>query len=274
MGKTEMSLLLAIDIGNTNIVLGAFDLGQGPGGPLLHSWRIATTRERTADEYGLMFQDLLAHRGIEPSRVSEMAIASVVPPIQPVLESCCQRYFDADPLWLGPGVETGLRLSIDNPGELGADRIANCVGAMEKCGAPAIAIDLGTATTFDVVDGRGEYVGGMILPGIKIAAEALFHRAARLPRVEIAKPEDIIGRNTIEAMRSGLYYGGIAQMDGILERLAPRFPGTAVVATGGLAKTIAKESRYIQRVEPDLTLLGLRCIWHRNRRPKCPKCSP
>jgi len=263
-----MGLLLAIDVGNTNIVLGAFDLDQGQNGPLLHSWRIATTRERTADEYGLMFQELLRHRKIEPSLVSEMAIASVVPPIQPVLETCCLRYFDADPLWLEPGIELGLKLLIDNPNELGADRIANCVGVLEKYGAPAIAIDLGTATTFDVVNGQSEYVGGLILPGVKIAAEALFHRAARLPRVEIAKPENIIGKNTIEAMQSGLYYGGISQMDGILERLAQHVPGAAVIATGGLAKTIAKESRFIQQVEPDMTLYGLRCIWHRNRRAK------
>jgi type III pantothenate kinase len=263
-----MALLLAIDVGNTNIVLGAFDLDQGQDGPLLHSWRIATTRERTADEYGLMFQYLLMHRKIEPSLVAEMIIASVVPPIQPVLEACCQRYFDADPLWLDPGLETGLKLSIDNPNELGADRIANCVGALEKYGAPAIAIDLGTATTFDVVNDQREYVGGLILPGIKIAAEALFQRAARLPRVEIAKPESIIGRNTIEAMQSGLYYGGVSQMDGILERLLSRFPGAAAVATGGLAKTLATESRFIRQVEPDMTLYGLRCIWHRNRRPK------
>jgi len=261
-----MSLLLAIDVGNTNLVLGVFDLDQGQTSPLMHSWRIATTRERTADEYGLMFQELLRHRKIEPSLVSDMVIASVVPPIQPVLETCCLRYFDATPLWLEPSTNTGLNIQIDNPGELGADRIANCVGVLEKYGAPAIAIDLGTATTFDVVNDKREYVGGLILPGIKIAAEALFHRAARLPRVEIAKPENIIGKNTIEAMQSGLYYGGISQMDGILERLTQLVPRAAIVATGGLAKTIAKESRFIQQVEPDLTLCGLRSIWCRNRR--------
>jgi type III pantothenate kinase len=261
-----MPLLLAIDVGNTNIVLGAFDLDQY--GPPLHSWRIATTRERTADEYGLMFHDLLRQRGIELGHVTDMVIANVVPPIQPVLETCCQRYFDADPLWLGPGLETGLGLSIDNPGELGADRIANCVGVLEKYGAPAIAVDLGTATTFDVVNGQKEYLGGLILPGIKIAAEALFSRAARLPRVEIAKPVNLIGRNTVEAMQSGLYYGGISQVDGILDRLLACLPGAATIATGGPAKTIAKESGLVQHVEPDMTLYGLRCVWHRNRRPK------
>jgi len=264
-----MDLLLAIDIGNTNIVLGAFGLGQGQMAPLLHRWRIATTRERTADEYGLMFHELLRHRGIEPSLVSEIAVASVVPPVQPVLETCCRRYFGAAPFWIEPGVETGLKVSIDNPSELGADRIANCVGALEKHGAPAIAIDLGTATTFDVVNGQKEYVGGLILPGVKIAAEALFQRAARLPRVEIARPESLIGRNTVEAMQAGLYYGGIAQLDGILERLARQVPGAATIATGGLAKAIARESRFIQHVEPDLTLCGLSCVWHMNQRQRC-----
>jgi type III pantothenate kinase len=259
-----MSLLLAVDVGNTNIVLGAFDLEQGQSAPLLHSWRIATTRERTADEYGLIFQDLLYNKQLQISMVSEMVIASVVPPIHPVLETCCQRYFDLTPLWIGPGVKTGLKVMIDNPNELGADRIANCVGALERYGAPTIAVDLGTATTFDIINEKKEYLGGMILPGIKIAAEALFQRASRLPRVEIAKPEKLVGRNTIQAMQSGLVYGGIAQSDGILDRLTQQFPGAAIVATGGLAKTISKESKFVQHVEPDLTLVGLRAIWYKN----------
>jgi type III pantothenate kinase len=260
-----MRLLLAVDVGNTNIVLGIFDVANDVKFPLLHGWRIATTRERTADEYGLMFQDLLRHKGLDLGQVSEMIIASVVPPIHPVLEACCRRYFDVDPLWAVPGVETGLRVSIDNPNELGADRIANCVGALEKFGAPLIVVDLGTATTFDVVSNNSEYLGGMILPGIKISAEALFQRASRLPRVEIAKPEKLVGRNTVQAMQSGLYYGSIAQIDGILERLLQEHPGAAIIATGGLAKAISKESRFIRHVEPDLTLLGLRNIWALNR---------
>jgi type III pantothenate kinase len=260
-----MGLLFAADVGNTNIVLGIFDLGQGPTPPLLHRWRVATTRERTADEYGLMFQELLRHRGKELSMVTEMVFGSVVPPLHPVLETCCQRYFKASPLWVEPGIKTGLKVAIENPSELGADRIANCVGALEKYGPPAIAVDLGTATTFDIINEQSEYLGGMILPGIKIAAEALFQRAARLPRIEIAKPDQLIGRSTIQAMQSGLYFGSICQIDGILERLKERFPKAAVVATGGLAKTIASESKYIAQVEPDLTLNGLRSIWHRNQ---------
>jgi len=258
-----MRFLLAIDVGNTNIVFGLFDLDQGQKAPLSHSWRIATTRERTADEYGLTFQELFRHRGIELPDISEIIIASVVPPLHPVMEACCERYFDISPLWIEPGIKTGLSVTIENPSELGADRVVNCVGALEKYGAPVIVVDLGTATTFDVVNENREYLGGLILPGVKIAAEALFQRAARLPRVEIAKPEKLVGGNTVQAMQSGLYYGCIAQIDGILERLTQQYPSAAVVATGGLAKAISKESKYVQHVEPDLTLNGLRLIWFR-----------
>ncbi|MCL1893264.1 MAG: type III pantothenate kinase [Holophagaceae bacterium] len=261
-----MSLLLAVDVGNTNIVLGVFDLTQGQSSPLMHSWRIATTRERTADEYGLMFQELLRHQGKDLSQVSEMVFGSVVPPLHPVLETCSQRYFNTHPLWVEPGVDIILKVAIDHPNELGADRIANCVGAIEMHGTPAITVDLGTATTFDIVNNKCEYIGGLILPGIKIAAEALFQRAAKLPRVEIVKPLGIVGRNTIQAMQAGLYYGCIGQIDGILERLIAEFPGAVVVATGGLAKTVGKESKYINHVESDLTLNGLRSIWYRNRK--------
>ncbi|MDR0498975.1 MAG: type III pantothenate kinase [Holophagales bacterium] len=261
-----MRLLLAIDVGNTNIVLGVFDLDQVQNTLPLHSWRVATARERTADEYGLTFQELLRHRGMELSMVSEMVVASVVPPLHPVLETCCQRYFNINPLWIEPGVETGLKIIIDNPNELGADRIVNCVGAIEMFGAPVIVVDMGTATTFDVVNEKSEYLGGLILPGIKIAAEALFQRAARLPRVEIAKPEKLVGRSTVQAMQSGLYYGCIGQIDGILERLTQQFPKAVVAAAGGLAKTVGKESKFIKHVVPDLTLSGLHSIWSRNRR--------
>ena len=260
-----MELLLAIDVGNTNIVLGVFDLRQGAVPQLLHSWRIATTRERTADEYGLIFQDLLKHRGVSLSAVSELIIGSVVPPLHPVLETCCHRYFNRRPLWIEPSVNTGLKLSIDNPSELGSDRLANCVGAMDGHGIPAIVVDLGTATTFDVINENREYLGGLILPGIKIAAEALFQRAARLPRVEIVKPDRLVGRNTVQAMQSGLYYGCIGQIDGILERLIQQLPKATIVATGGLANSVRKESKFIKHVDPDLTLNGLRCIWSLNR---------
>lgn len=259
-----MPLLLAVDVGNTNIVLGVFDLTQDEA-PLLHSWRLATTRERTVDEYALSSLALLQHHSIDPARVRKVIISSVVPPLHPVLDTWIRTYFHTDPLWIGPGIKTGLKVLIENPGELGADRIVNSVAAIEAYGAPVIAVDFGTATTFDIVNGRREYLGGIIVPGLKIGAEALFQRASRLPRVEIAEPERLIGRNTVQAMQSGLFWGYVGQVDGILERLLAEQPGSQVVATGGLAKVIAPHSRYIHHTAPDLTLDGLKLLWKRNR---------
>lgn len=261
-----MSLLLAVDVGNTNIVLGVYDLTQGMAAPIANSWRLATTRERTADEYGLAIIDLLRYAKLDPARVRSLVISNVVPPLHPVLETWARRYFQAEPLWVEPGIKTGLKILLDNPQELGADRIVNVVAGLEKYGAPLIAIDFGTATTFDVVNDKREYLGGLILPGIKIAAEALSTRASRLPRVEIAKPERVIGKNTIQAMQSGLFYGYVGQVDGILERLMKEQPNATVVATGGLAKAIAAESKYIRNLEPDLTLDGLKILWLKNRK--------
>jgi len=264
-----MSLLLAVDVGNTNIVLGIFDLSAGDTGPILHSWRLATSRERTVDEYGLSSLALLKHAGIDPAAIRHVVISSVVPPLHPVLDAWLRVYFKAEPLWIEPGIKTGLKVLLDNPAELGADRIVNAVAGLEAYGAPLIAVDFGTATTFDVVNDRREYLGGIICPGLKISAEALFQRASRLPRVEIAEPERLVGRSTIQAMQSGLFYGYVGQVDGILERLLAEFPGSRVVATGGLAKVIAPASRFIQEVAPDLTLDGLRILWLKNRKP-CP----
>ncbi|MBP1629026.1 MAG: putative transcriptional acitvator, Baf family [Holophagaceae bacterium] len=261
-----MGLLLAIDVGNTNIVLGLFDLSQGKDAPVIQSWRISTSRERTPDEYGLASLALLSHRGIEPSQITDVIISSVVPPLHPVLDAWIQSYFNVDPIWIGPGVKTGLRVMLDNPSELGADRIVNCVAGIERFGIPLIVIDFGTATTFDVVNAKREYLGGLILPGLKIGAEALFQRASRLPRVEIAEPERLIGRNTVQAMQSGLFYGYVGQVDGILERLLGEFPEAKVVATGGLAKTIAASSKHIHICDSDLTLEGLRLLWMKNRK--------
>ncbi|MBK8792857.1 MAG: type III pantothenate kinase [Holophaga sp.] len=261
-----MSFLLAVDVGNTNIVLGVFDLSKGPEAPLVHSWRLATSRERTVDEYGLSSFALLRHCGIDPDQIQHVVVSSVVPPMHPVLDAWIKVYFHADALWIEPGIKTGLKLLIDNPSELGADRIVNAVAGLERYGAPLIAVDFGTATTFDIVNAKREYLGGIILPGLKIAAEALFQRASRLPRVEIAEPERLVGRNTVQAMQSGLFYGYVGQVDGILERLLVEFPDCPVVATGGLAKVIAPASKYIQNVEPDLTLEGLRILWTKNRK--------
>jgi type III pantothenate kinase len=261
-----MSLLLAVDVGNTNIVLGVYDLSQGVNAPILHSWRLATTRERTADEYGMATIEMLRHAKLDPEKIRSIAISNVVPPFHPVLEAWARRYFQTEPLWVEPGIKTGLKILLDNPLELGADRIVNVVAGLERYGAPLIAIDFGTATTFDVVNEKREYLGGLILPGIKIAADALSTRASRLPRVEIAKPERVIGKNTIQAMQSGLFYGYVGQVDGILDRLLKELPGANIVATGGLAKALAAESKFIQHLEPDLTLDGLKILWLKNQR--------
>ena len=266
-----MSLLLAVDVGNTNIVMGIYDLSLEPNAPLEASWRLATSRERTVDEYGLSSLGLLAHRGIAAEDIGQVVISSVVPPLHPVLDAWLRSYFQVEPLWIEPGVKTGLKVLLDNPLELGADRIVNAVAGLELYGAPLIAVDFGTATTFDVVNARREYLGGIISPGLKISAEALFQRASRLPRVEIAEPERLVGKSTVQAMQSGLYYGYIGQVDGILERLLEVYPGAKVVATGGLAKVIAPASKYIQEIAVDLTLEGLRILWRRNRKPvPCP----
>lgn len=261
----SMSLLLAVDVGNTNIVLGVFDLAEGPRSGLLHSWRLATSRERTIDEYGLSTLALLRHRGLEANDIQHVVISSVVPPLHPVLEGWSKTYFGVEPLWIEPGIKTGLKVLIDNPAELGADRLVNAVAGIEKHGAPLIVVDFGTATTFDVVNGKKEYLGGLITPGLKISAEALFQRASRLPRIEVTEPDRLVGRNTVQAMQSGLYYGYVGLVDGILERLLGEYPDSTIVATGGLARVIAPPSKYIRVVEPDLTLEGLRLIWQRNQ---------
>jgi type III pantothenate kinase len=264
-----MTLLLAVDVGNTNIVLGIFDLSKGEDAPLVHSWRLATSRERTVDEYGLSSLALLRHHQVEASEIKHVVISSVVPPLHPVLDAWLRVYFKCEPLWIEPGIKTGLKVLLDNPAELGADRIVNAVAGLEAYGAPLIAVDFGTATTFDVVNDRKEYLGGIISPGLKISAEALFQRASRLPRVEITEPERLVGRSTTQAMQSGLFYGYVGLVDGILERLLAEYPGSRVVATGGLAKVIAPSSRFIEVVAPDLTLDGLRLLWLKNRKP-CP----
>lgn len=261
-----MSLLLAVDVGNTNIVLGVFDLSQGERPGVLHAWRLATSRERTVDEYGLSALALLRHKGLEASQIAHVVVSSVVPPLHPVLDSWIRTYFGVEPLWIEPGIRTGLKVLIDNPAELGADRIVNAVAGLELVGAPLIAVDFGTATTFDIVNDRREYLGGIILPGLKIGAEALFQRASRLPRVEISQPERLVGRSTVQAMQSGLFWGYVGQMDGILERLLAEYPDSHVVATGGLAKVIVPACKHFHSIQPDLTLEGLRILWQKNRR--------
>ena len=263
-----MSYLLAVDVGNTNVVMGVYDLAQGPRSPLLGSWRMATSRDRTSDEYGLTSLGMLAQGGITPADIGEVVASSVVPPLNPVLDRWLRLYFRHEPFWIQPGITTGVTVLLERPEELGADRIVNAVAGIALYGAPLIVVDFGTATTFDVVSPNQEYLGGVITPGIGISSEALFQRASRLPRVEIAEPAQVIGRSTVQAMQSGLFYGYVGLVDGILARLLEAQPGSTVIATGGLAKVIAPASKHIQHIARDLTLEGLRLLWRMNRAPQ------
>ena len=253
-------MLLVIDVGNTNTVLGIFQ-----GETLRAQWRLTTNRAQTADEYGILIKNLFLLDGHRPESVKSMIIASVVPPLNGTLAEMAEKYFALKPLFLEPGTRTGMAIHYDNPQEVGADRIANSVAAFEKYGGPCIIVDFGTAITFDVVSELGEYLGGVIAPGIGISSEALFQRAARLPRVEIREPEAVIGTNTVSSMQSGLFYGAVGLVDGVLDRLCVVMgTKTRVVATGGQASWVASASKYKPPVDDSLTLEGLRIIHERN----------
>jgi len=254
-------MLLVIDVGNTNIVLGVYKDTE-----LLDHWRISTDRQRTTDEYGVLIRELFYLNDLRADDINAIIISSVVPPVVPTLERMCQRYFGLSPLLIGPGVKTGMDIRYDNPREVGADRIVNAVAAYEKYGGPVIIVDFGTATTFCAVDAKGVYLGGSICPGIGIATEALVQRTAKLPRIELKRTDSVICRNTIESMQAGVFYGFVGQVEGIVARMRRELDMSArVVATGGLAVVIAPATKAIDVVEPMLTLEGLRIIYERNR---------
>ncbi|QQE74592.1 type III pantothenate kinase [Brevibacillus composti] len=254
-------MLLAMDIGNSNIVMGLYE-----GDKLRHHFRVATDRNKTEDEYGMLVRNLFDSVGLSLSDVDGISISSVVPPINLTIERMCEKYIKQKPLVVGPGIKTGLNIKCEYPREVGTDRIVNAVAAIHEYGTPLIVVDFGTATTFCYVDERGQYWGGAIAPGIGIATEALFKRADKLPRIEIAKPPSVVGRNTVTAMQSGIFYGFVGQVEGIVRRIRAEY-GTdpTVVATGGLAPLFGHEAECVDVVDRELTLKGLRLIYERNQ---------
>ncbi len=261
-------MLLTVDVGNTNTVLGLYRLDPPE---LLADWRVTTHKTQTSDEYGVLFLQLFAMRQIDAAAVTAIIISSVVPPIDSTFRRVCEQYFHQKPIFVEPGIKTGMPILVDNPAELGADRLVNCVAAFARYGGPVIVVDFGTATTFDVITAKGEYIGGVIAPGLGISADALFLRTAKLARVDIKRPCQVIGTNTTAHLQSGLFYGYIGLVDGILERIITELGGSTpptVVATGGLARMVLDDSKYITEIDDMLTLDGLRILYERNRTPK------
>ena len=255
-------MLLVLDVGNTNTVLGVYD-----GKRLLAHWRLTTVRDRTVDEYGILARNLLSLAQIDSASIDGLIISSVVPPLNSILEAMAIAYFKIRPLFVEPGLKTGMPILYDNPQEVGADRIVNGVAAYERCKSAVIVVDFGTATTFDAITARGEYLGGAIAPGLSIAAEALFQRAARLPRVDIRKPPKVIGRNTTHSLQSGLFFGYIGLVRGILSRMREELgEPLRTIGTGGLSVPLQAElQELLDEVDPNLTLEGLRLLYERNR---------
>ncbi|WPC41801.1 type III pantothenate kinase [Clostridium sp. JS66] len=258
-------MILVLDVGNTNIVLGVYKDKE-----LIACWRLSTDSERTADEYGIQVVDLFLHNKLDPSDVEGVIISSVVPNIMYSLEHMILKYFEIMPIIVGPGVKTGINIKYDNPKEVGADRIVNAVATREIYKRSAIIIDFGTATTFCALTAKGDYLGGTICPGIKISSEALFERAAKLPRIELVKPAGVICKNTVASMQAGIVYGYIGQVDYIISKMKKEMMDLGeneplVVATGGLAKLINQESKFMDLIDPTLTLKGLRIIYEKNK---------
>ena len=258
-------MLLTLDIGNTNIKTALFD-----GEEMVSYWRLATSRITTSDEYGILLMDLFAHEGRRVEDVEDIIISSVVPQVNFTVEHMCRNYFKRNAMFIGPGLRTGIDIVYDNPRELGGDRIANAVAAYTIYGGPCITVDFGTATTFGAVSERGEFLGGAICPGIKLSSEALVEKASKLPRFEIARPDEVIGRNTVTNMQSGMFYGYVGQVEYLVRRIKEELgaPWAKVIATGGMAVLIEKETKALDILDGLLTLKGLRIIYERNRPEK------
>ncbi len=255
-------MLLAIDAGNTNITLGAFEGAQMTG-----RWRLSTVHEQTADEWGILFRNIFSLTGLKLDAVDGIIIASVVPPLDASLAQMARRYFNTEAFFVTPATDTGLVNCYENPREVGADRVVNAVAAFQKYGGPSVVVDLGTAITFDAISAAGEYLGGLICAGIGISVEALFAKTARLPLVDFREPDKLIGTNTVGSMQSGLYYGAVSMIDGILGRLIAELgPATRAIAPGGQAHLVVRGAHYLKEVDEDLTLEGLRMIWERNHK--------
>src|SRR6266481_4684487 len=263
-------MLLTIDVGNTNTVLGVFR-----GEELIANWRLTTARQQTVDEYGVLTRNLFILAGLDRDGIDGVIISSVVPPVNWTLAEMARIYFGQKALFVEPGVKTGMSILVDNPLEVGADRIVNGVAAFHKYGGPCVVVDFGTAITFDVISERCEYLGGVIAPGLGIASEALFARTAKLPRVEIKDPGTVIGTNTVTHIQAGLYYGAVDMVDGMLTRIKAELGKDApVVATGGQASLVARGSKHIQHTDEFLTLTGLRIIWDKNQAAESSKSAP